>query len=188
MTATDSGPGRRWLIIFLASLVFALAVAGWKGWSLWRVGQPERSERSVPVGRTIVLGGSSYRVDAITARDRFPNQDPDEPVVRAPAGARIVLVTLTTEILDSSVDPRRHYCSATLRDDRDRTWQAGADIAYAIRRPEAVTCTGTSDQHIRPHRPLQVGFGFLVPADVVDRLVLDLELTSGDDYRITVTP
>lgn len=181
-------PGtRRRAISFVLALVFALAVAGWKGWTLWRAQQPQDPDMTIRVGRTVTLGGSSYRVDGFSARTSFPNQDPKEPAVKAPAGSMLVLVTVTTEILDRSINPKTHYCSASLRDDRGRTWDTEPDIAYSIKRPEAVSCNGTSDHDIVPGRPLQVGFGFLVPATAADRLALELQVTSGRDYTVTVT-
>lgn len=186
MTATGSAR-RSWLIIFCATLAFALAVSGWKGWTLWKAQQPEPVDARAPVGRTIMLGGSSYRVDSFAARSRFPNQEHGEPAVRAPRGSELVLVTITTEILDRSVDPKKHYCTASVRDDRGRVWKTAPDIAYSIKRPEAVSCSGTPDQDIAVGQPLQVGFAFLVPAPVVDRLEFDLQVTSGQDYLIAFT-
>lgn len=185
-----TAPGRerrRWLIIFATTLVFALAVSGWKGWTLWKAQQPEQVDARTTVGHTITVGGSSYRVDSFTARSSFPNQEAHEPAVHAPRGAEIVLVTITTKILDRSLDPKKHYCTASVRDDRGRVWKTEPDMAYSIKRPEAVSCSGTADHAIAPGRPLQVGFAFLVPTTVVDRLEFDLQVTSGRDYLIAVT-
>lgn len=186
MTASTGGR-RRWLIIFAATLVFAVAVSGWKGWTLWNAQQPEQVDARIPVGRSITVGGSSYRVDRFVARSRFANQDRGQPAVRAPRGSELVLVTITTEILDRSVDPKKHYCTASVRDAGGHVWKTAPEMAYSIKQPEAVDCSGTADHDIRFGHPLQVGFAFLVPTTAVDGLEFDLQVTSGQDYLVAFT-
>jgi hypothetical protein len=176
---------KRSVILFSAALLFASAVAGWKGWLLW---QPalQQPDTTISVGESITVEGSRYRVDQFAAGNEFDNQEPGEPPIRAPQGTKIILVTLTTEIIDASVDPRTHYCSAELADRRGRHWSTEYEVTSAIKRPAALSCTGTLEQDIAVHQPLQVGFSYLVPADVAGEVVLELTLPPNDDHVIKV--
>jgi hypothetical protein len=71
-----------------------------------------------------------------------------------------------------------------LIDSGGRVWRIETDLTYALKRPEALSCVGTSEKPIEPHRPLQVGFSFIVPDDAVDDVDLRLQLPSADRYLI----
>jgi hypothetical protein len=176
---------KRWVILFSAALLFATAVAGWKGWLLWQPTQ-QQPDATISVGESITVQGSRYRVDQFAAGIEFDSQDSDEPTVRAPQGTKIILVTLTTEITDASVDPRTHHCSGELTDRRGRQWSTEYEVTSGIKRPAALGCTGTSERDIVVHQPLQVGFSYLVPAEVAGEVALELTLPGKDDYVIKV--
>lgn len=173
-------------VIFGVALAFALGVAGWQSWLLSRTDDPGPAAE-IRVGEAITVQGSRYRVDRFDVTTRLPHSEPEEPAIRAPEGTRMVMIILTTEIVDPSIDPETHYCFGELTDDRGRRWTTEYDVTSAVERPEAVGCSGTSEEDIRPHQPLKVGFSYLIPATVADEVRWELRLPPKDDYRLIVS-
>lgn len=166
-------------LALLAAVTFALGVAGWQAKLHWDTRNPE-PDAVIHLGETVQLDGASFRLDTFVAAPRLPSNVPEEEWVVAPDGALLVHVTITTEITDDDVDPTQHYCFATAVDAAQREWQTDTSVGYKVDGPAATSCTGVFDEPIQPHEPLAVGFVFLVPADAVDTLVVDLSLGYRD--------
>lgn len=167
-------PRLRRLLPVAVALVFALAVAGWQADLHWSSRHPTPVATIGP-GQTARVGDATYTLDGVVVREELPSNLPETDAVVAPDGAALVQLLLTTEIGDD-VDPESHVCDVTAVDADGREWKRDPDLGYGVAGPEAITCGGPSDDRIRPHEPLQVGFVFLVPADAVDTLVFDLAL------------
>lgn len=176
-----------WRTVFCCCLAFAVAVAGWQGWIHYADRNPQ-PDQTAQVGTTLIFEGVTYRVDEMDVRTEFPAQEPDQPVVRAPDGAVIVLVLVTIEIVDDGVDPETNYCDATLVGADGRTWPTESDSTSMIRRPEASSCTGSYDKSIKRHQPMQAGFSYLIPADVADEVTFWLDAGPGDGEILEFVP
>ncbi|WP_156253612.1 hypothetical protein [Pseudactinotalea terrae] len=169
--------------VLAAALAFALAVAGWQAYLHWTARNPV-PDAVIGLGETVEIDGASYRFDSLTAAPRLPSTIEGQEWVEAPAGATLVQVVVTTEILSDEVDPETHYCEATAYDAAGRRWRS--DLLSDVAGPEAYSCRGTSEDPIRPGEPLPVGFVFVVPADAVDTLYVDLSLGyEGGMVRLT---
>ena len=175
-----------WRTVFTCCLAFAVVVAMWQGWIHYadRLPQPDQTVR---LGSTVTSDGATYRLDRLDIRTEFPAQEPDQPVVRAPDGAVIILALITTEIIDDGVDPETHFCEATLVGPDGRNWPTESDISLMMKRPDASSCTGSSEKKIKRHQPLQVGFSFVVPEDVADEVTLWLDVDSGEGEIVEFT-
>ncbi|QDP97241.1 hypothetical protein FOE78_16095 [Microlunatus elymi] len=186
MTITGRG---RWLVAACLAVIVALAAAGWQARIHWSARNP-RPDLTTTVGSTVTSHGATFRIDKVQVARQLPAEEQGDPPVKAPAGAVIVLITLTTEIVDDSVKPDDNLCETTLIDPDGRTWRTGNDdITYNLKRPAALSCAGSSDHRIRAHHPLQVGFSYLIPATAADtfRIRMDIGTGGDDDYLVDFT-
>lgn len=175
---------RRFRLALAAAVVFALAVAGWQADLHWSARNPA-PDATIGIGETAEVHGSTFRLDSIDATPQLAALDEEQDPVEAPAGALLVQVVITTEIVGSDVDPDTHYCEATAYDDAGRSWRADA-VGYTVAGPVAHSCHGTSEEPIIPGEPLAVGFVFVMPADAVEGLYVDLSLGyDGGMVRLT---
>lgn len=168
-----------WRTVFSCCLAFAVMVAAWQGWIHYS-GRTPQPDRTVKMGTTVTSEGVTYRLDTMDIRTQFPAQEPDQPVVKAPDGAVIILVLVTVEIIDDGVDPETNYCDATLVAGDGRIWRTEGDITISMRRPDAYSCTGSYDETIKRHQPLQAGFSYVLPAADADDVTLWLDVGPGD--------
>jgi hypothetical protein len=159
------------------ALAFALVVAGWQAELHWSSRNPTPVATIGP-GDTARVGDATYRFDEVVIGEELPSSLPETDVAVAPDGAVLVQLLLTTEIGEDT-DPEAHLCSPVAVDGTGREWQRDSDLGYGVAGPEAITCRGPSDDPIRPHEPIQVGFVFLLPADAVDTLAFDVGLAYG---------
>ena len=178
-------PRRRWLPASCLAIAIALATAGWQAWIYWSPRNP-KPDVITPVGNQVGAHGATFRIDDVRVGREFPSAQGDATVT-APKRAVIVLVIMTTEIVDESLPGKDNLCETTLIDPAGRSWRTESDISFDLKRPEAVSCTGTLDRRIRPHRPLRVGFSFVIPADAADDFDIRLALPRDDAYLIEFT-
>ena len=175
--------GRRRPIAAGIALLCALSASAWQGWIHWASRDPS-PDLTVPATQQVQVRGATYRIEDFRAGPELPAAYGDDPTVHAPAGAVLVLVIITTEIVDDQGHADENYCEATLVDQEGRTWRTGSDLTTAVRQPEAYSCTGTSEQPIRPHQPLRMGFSFAIPADALDEVDVRLSIPAPTDYVI----
>ncbi|GAB2622977.1 hypothetical protein [Pseudactinotalea suaedae] len=175
---------RRFRLALAAAVLFALAVAGWQAALHWSARNPV-PDATIGLGETAEVDGSTFRLDSIDAVPQLPAMEDDQAPVEAPPGALLVQVVITTEIVGSDVDPASHYCDATAYDEAGRSWRPDS-LGYTVAGPAAHSCHGTSEEPIRPGEPLAVGFVFVMPADAVEDLYVDLQLGyEGGMVRLT---
>jgi hypothetical protein len=165
-------------VALAASVAFALGVAAWQAELHWSARNPP-PPATLEIGETATVAGTTFRLDSLEVAPRLPAADPEQQWVEAPEGAVLVQAVLTTEIVDDGVDPETHYCFATAVDDDGRIWRTD-DLGYQVAGPEALTCSGTSEEPIRPGEELTVGFVFLVPGAVAEEIAVDLDLSTYD--------
>ena len=167
---------RPWLL-FGTGLLVALIICGWQASLILRFRSPDPTV-AARVGESVVVGGVRYRVDTFETADRFPAAQPDTPDVTAMAGATLVKIIFTEEVIDPGRDLSTLYCDFTVHGPDDRRWSTASDIAYQVRMPEAVTCGGASEKPAQLRVPFEVGALFMVPADAADTLTFRIRLST----------
>ncbi len=171
------------LLATLAAIVVALGVATWQAALHWTAQNPAPAAE-LAVGESVRVGGTTLTLDTFDVATRLPSNEEGEEWVEAPPGAVLVQVTYTS-VIDDDVDPQTHYCFPTAVDGEGREWRTDSTIGYRVQAP-GFSCGGTTDEPIVPGVPLAAGAVFLVPADVADTLVVDLELSAYDELvRLT---
>jgi len=159
-----------------------------------------RQFRDPPVTATLTTGerqevdGVAYQLTSLTharalpaaegSRDRYPGG-----MVSAMAGAELVLVVLTVELLDPARDPEMVFCTVTLADSAGRTWTTDGTVDYLVARPSNVSCTGGTKEPAKLGEPFEVGWVYQVPADVVGDLRVRARLSGGEGtYQLEFHP
>lgn len=155
------GGSLRW-IAFGAAVLLAVGVAGWEGYlKFWA--NTERPDVEARLGEVVELSGTTYRTDDFQVAKEFPNEEPGEPPVRAPAGAVIIMITFTTEVVDPAANLEEQGCLVSLIGADGREWDPDSDLVSGIRRPAGSSCFRGSDDPIEVGRPMQSGAVFVVP-------------------------
>jgi hypothetical protein len=172
------------LLATVAAVVFALGAATWQAAMHWTAQNPT-PDAELAVGESVRVGGTTLTLDTFDVATRLPSNEDGEEWVEAPPGAVLVQVTYTSVIDDDDVDPETHYCYPTAVDGEGHKWRTDSTIGYRVQAP-GYSCAGTVDDPIEPGVPLTAGAVFLVPADVADTLVVDLDLYAYDE-RVRLT-
>ncbi len=167
---------KRPVVGLVVGLVVALAACAWPAVQILRFRSPEPSVVAA-VGEPVVVGGVRYRVDRFDVGPEFPAAESDQPPVTAPAGAELVRVVFTEEVVDPGRDLETLFCDPTAYAVDGRTWSR-TDLEYRLAMPEALTCSGASEAPVAVGRPFEVGVAFLVPVDAVVGLSFRLRLST----------
>jgi hypothetical protein len=184
-----AGPGsrrqvRRWAGLCAAAILFTIAVGLWQAQAIQRFRHPP-VDRTLTIGERAVVDGVAYQLTSLTHATELPVREISKVtrpsgVVSALAGAELVLVVLTVEVVDPARDPETVYCEVTLQDAGRRSWRTDGTVEHVVAKPEAPTCSGSWEQPARLGTPFEVGLVYQVPADVTDELRVMARLSGGE--------
>ena len=128
-----------WWILCLAAVVFVAAVGTWQAQAIQRFRQPTVDHTLVDQERVVVEGvayqltGFHHGADLPIRADMRDIRDSD--VVSALAGAELVQVILTVELVDGTRSPDSVFCDITLEDPAGRSWRSDGTVGYEVARP-----------------------------------------------------
>jgi len=188
---TPTAPSNRrltWWILCLAAVVFVAAVGTWQAQAILRFRQPTvdhtlvGQERVVVEGVAYQLTGFHHGADLPIRPDMRDIRDSD--VVSALAGAELVQVILTVELVDVARSPDSVFCDITLEDPAGRSWRSDGTVGYEVASPATSSCTGVYEKTSQVGVPFEVGTVFQVPADVVDDVTVRVRLSGGQDRSL----
>ncbi len=167
---------------FLLALGLAVGTVGWQGLRRYEFAQAPPGP-VLPLSVPIEKPGFSVLVTGVQRAASFPAQEAGDPPVTAPAGAEFVLVAFTSTLTSPTGTVDDALCDFYLVGPDGTRWSVGDDLSFAIRRPEALSCSGSGGADIAPGRPVHGAVSFLVPASARD-LVLEVGLMSHEPtYR-----
>ncbi len=176
MITTARSTGRRSWLLFAVALLVALIICGWQAVAILRFRSPT-PDQTVGIGQTIIRGGVSFRLDTFEVATSFPpaqeDQDPASPL----PGATFVRIIFTEEVVDADRDLTTIFCDLSVNSPDGRRWTT-SDLAYRVELPEALTCSGSSDNKAKLHVPFQVGALFMVPESSADQLTFRIRLST----------
>lgn len=167
--------------LFVAALAIATTAALGTGAISYRklaAGGTVASSSSVGPGRSVVVGGYSYRLDSFAAATSFPAEDAEDPVVRGPRGSVIILVVFTQTPVGRGVSLDNHSCIFSLRSPT-ATWEPDTDFTTLMRRPKWRTCGDLSDDPLRVGRARRIGISFVVPAAAARQVTFQASIDPG---------
>ena len=182
-----------WWILCLAAVVFAAAVGTWQAQAILRFRQPTVDHTLVGEER-IVLEGVAYRLTGFHHGADLPIRSDmrdirDSDVVSALAGAELVQVVLTVELVDVARPSDTVFCDITVEDSAGRSWRSDSTVGYEVAGPGTSSCTGAYEKEPKVGVPFQVGTVFQVPADVVDDVTVRVRLSGGQGrYLLELRP
>jgi len=150
-------------LAFAAALLLALLVTGGQGY-LYQARRSTGRPAVARVGQTVAVGGAQVVVRSIQEAAELPAQDAGSPPVHGPPGSLLVLVTWEQTVVDPAVDLGARYCDTALVADDGTTWDEESDAVTGVRRPAALTCSGSDDRPLVRGEPQEVGQLYLIPA------------------------
>lgn len=154
---------------FVVALLLAVLVTGGQGY-LYHSRRTPGAAVAARVGESVTLGGTRVLVRSITAAPELPAADAGDPPVTGPSGSVLVLVTWEQTILDPALPLDAHFCDATLVADDGTVWTDDLDHTFGIRRPKALTCSGSDDAPLALGVPSTVGECYVIPAGYASRV------------------
>ena len=166
--------GRRWpaVLVFVLALALAVGAVGWQGARRYAFADPTPGP-VLPLTEPMVKPGLSVVVTGVRRAPSFPAQDAGDPPVTAPAGGEFVLVAFTAALTSPTATRDDALCDFYLIAPDGTRWSVESDLSYAIRRPAALSCSGSGGTDISPGHPVRGTVSFLVPASAHD-LVLEV--------------
>ena len=109
-----------------------------------------------------MVEGVAYRLTGFHHGARLPISPDmrdirDSDVVGALAGAELVQVVLTVELVDAARPPDSVFCDITLEDPAGRSWHSHGTVGYEVSGPATSSCTGVYQKTSKVGVPFEVG-------------------------------
>ena len=116
--------------------------------------------------RPVTIDHVEWKLDSLVANTKLIDDEGEEISLDAPAGAVIMVATVTLTPLDGLyMKDNGFHCQANLRDDRGNIWEGQNAYGYPL-----PTFCGDSDHPWTRNKPGKIAQVFVIPASAVPHL------------------